>query len=300
MTVGLVLSGGASLGAIQVGMLRALAEVPVRPDLVIGTSAGALNAAWVAGHPDLADLHSLAEIWAGLRTHDVFPIRPWPGARALLGRSSALISSEPLRRLIARHLTFGRLEDAPVPLYVVATNVLTGAEVLLDHGDAVAAVSASAALPGIFAPVELDGNLLMDGGIANNTPISHAIALGADRVFVLPTGFGCAMEEPPRHPLPMVLNAVSQLLQQRLVQDIERYRGTIDLKVAPPLCPLRVSPADFSRGRELMARAYASTKDWLDAGTPWTNDSHVLPPTPPCRRHRPQVRRSRRRDRRVA
>jgi NTE family protein len=267
MTVGFVLSGGASLGAIQVGMLQALAEHEVRPDLVIGTSAGALNAAWVAGHPGLAGLDQLAEIWAGLRARDVFPLRPWPGVRALMGRGSALISSEPLRRLIERHLTFDRLEEAAIPLYVVATDVITGAEVLLDHGDAVAAITASASLPGIFAPVELDGNLLMDGGIANNTPISHAVALGADTVYVLPTGHGGALDEPPHHPLAMVLHAVGQLLQQRLAQDIERYRGLIDLRVVPPLSPLRVSPTDFSHGRELIARAHAATTVWLDAGS---------------------------------
>lgn len=265
MTTAFVLSGGASLGAVQVGMLQALSEHDVCPDLVIGTSAGAMNAAWIAGHPNLGGLEELAAIWTALRTRDVFPLRPGPGVRALLmGRSSALISSDPLRRLITRHLTFERIEDAPVPLRVVATDVLNGGEVLLDRGDAVSAIAASCALPGIFPPVELEGRVLMDGGIANNTPISHAVALGADTVYVLPTGHGCALDAAPRHPLSMVLHAVTLMIQQRLAQDVDRYRGSIDLRVAPPLCPLQVSPADFSHARELISRAYESTQRWLE------------------------------------
>jgi NTE family protein len=286
MTTGFVLSGGASLGAVQVGMLRALAEHDVRPDLVIGTSAGAINAAWIAGHPDLGGLDELAAIWAALRTRDVFPLRPGQGMRALLmGQSSALISSDPLRRLIARHLTFERIEDAPVPLRVVATDVLSGEEVLLDRGDALSAIAASAALPGIFPPVELDGRVLIDGGIANNTPISHAVELGADTVYVLPTGHGCALDAAPHHPLSMVLHAFTLLVQQRLAQDVDRYRGSIDLRVAPALCPQRVSPADFSHAPELINRAYLSTRRWLDEPAP--TDDHA-----PRRRHarRPRAR----------
>jgi len=276
MTIGFVFSGGASLGAVQVGMLQALAEHEITPDLVIGASAGALNGAWVAGHPGLGELDELADIWAGLRTSDVFPMRPGPGIRALLGRSSALISSDPLERLIERHLTFDRLEDAPTPLRVVATDVMSGEEVLLDHGPAREAIAASAALPGIYEPVALDGRVLIDGGIANNAPISHAATLGADTVYVLPAGHACALETAPNHPLSMVLHAVSLLFHQRLAQDVERYEGTIDLRVAPPLCPMSVSPADFSHGAELIARARASTLRWLEEPIPAVGQAQLL------------------------
>lgn len=276
MTIGFVFSGGASLGAVQVGMLQALAEHEITPDLVIGTSAGALNGAWVAGHPGLSGLDELADIWAGLRTSDVFPIRPGPGIRALLGRSSALISSDPLNRLIERHLTFDRLEDAPIPLRVVATDVMSGEEVLLDRGPAREAIAASAALPGIYEPVVLDGRVLMDGGIANNAPISHAVALGADTVYVLPAGHACALDAAPHHPLSMVLHAVSLLFHQRLAQDVERYEGALDLRVAPPLCPMSVSPADFSHGVELTARARTSTLRWLEAPIPTFGQAQLL------------------------
>jgi NTE family protein len=269
MTAALVLSGGASLAAVQVGMLQALAEHGVRPDFVIGTSAGAINGAWVAGHPGMGQLDELESIWAALHTRDIFPLRPSAGVRAVLGRSPAIISDGPLRALIARNLTFSDLASAPLPIYVVATDVLTGSEVLLSRGDAVEAITASAALPGIFAPVQLDGRYLMDGGIANNAPISHAVDLGADTIYVLPAGHSCALEAPPRHALAMVLHAASLLVHQRLAQDVRRYAGRVDLRVAPAVCPLDISPADFSHSRELIRRARVASTRWLRTAVPF-------------------------------
>ena len=97
MTRAFVLSGGASLGAVQVGMLRALAERGIHPDLVVGASAGAINAAWVAGDPHLEDLDGLERIWLCLRTRDVFPAHPLRGLLGFLGRRQSLVSNQPLR-----------------------------------------------------------------------------------------------------------------------------------------------------------------------------------------------------------
>jgi NTE family protein len=120
------------------------------------------------------------------------------------------------------------------------------------------------------------GRTLIDGAVANNAPISHAVALGAETVYVLPTGYACALERPPRHPLAMTLQAISLLLQRRLIQDVERYDGVLDLRVAPPLCPLSVSPADFSQARHLIARARGSTVRWLEQGPPAMGQARVL------------------------
>ena len=136
MTTAFVLSGGASHGAVQVGMLQALAERKVRPDLVFGASAGALNAAWVAGDPGLENLDALVGVWRSLRARDVFPLRPITGLLGFLGRRDALSSAAGLRGVVSRNLRFERIEDAPIPLCVVATEVTSGREVALTTGDA--------------------------------------------------------------------------------------------------------------------------------------------------------------------
>ena len=104
----------------------------------------------------------------------------------------------------------------------------------------------------------------MDGGVANNFPISHAVELGATTVYVLPTGYACALASPPRGALGMALHAVSLVLEQRLAADAARFEGTIDLRVLPPLCPLRVTPVDFSHTEELIDRAHRTAGAWLD------------------------------------
>ncbi|MBI2168543.1 MAG: patatin-like phospholipase family protein [Actinobacteria bacterium] len=265
MTQAFVLSGGASLGAVEVGMLQALSRAGVVPNLLVGTSVGALNAGWVAGRPDAAGVDALAEVWRGLRRDDVFPFQPLRGLLGFAGRRQSLLDASGVRRLLSKHLTFERLEDAPVPLHVVAVDVLSGQDVLLSRGDAVEAITASAAIPGIFPPVEFDGTALMDGGAVNNAPISHAVALGADTVWVLPAGYACALPEPPRAALAMALHGLSVLMQHRLALDVERYESEVDLRVVPPLCPVTISPADFRHSADLIERARRSTEAWLES-----------------------------------
>lgn len=277
MTTAFVLSGGGSLGAVQVGMLLALAERDITPDLVFGTSVGAINAAWVAGRPGLAGARDLADVWRGVRRDDVFPTRPLVGLLGFLGRKDHLVPPEALRALLGRHLGYGRLEDAPVPVRVITSEVTSGVEVVLHRGDAIDAVAASAAIPGVFPPVVIDGHQLMDGGVANNTPISHAIDEGATTIYVLPTGFSCALDRPPKGALGMALQAVSLLVQQRLAVDVARYQDTINLRVLPTLCPLTVTPIDFSHTDELIDRAHAASGQWLD-DTPGTDQAALLRP----------------------
>ena len=259
-----VLSGGASLGAVQVGMLMALRDHGITPDLVFGASAGAVNAAWVAGDPTLADLDHLAGLWRRLRSRDVFPFRPVLGFLGFVGQRNSLVPADGLRRIVAEQVRFARLEDAAIPVGLVATEVRTGVEVVLDRGPVVDAVLASSAIPGVFPPVALGGHLLIDGGVVNNTPISHAVDAGAERIFVLPTGYACSPDRPPRGALALTLHAVSLMVEQRLVDDIDRYQHQVDLRVIPPLCPLKVLPTDFSHGGELIDRSYEAARDWLD------------------------------------
>jgi NTE family protein len=278
MSTAYVLSGGASLGAVQVGMLTALAEHGEQPDLIIGTSVGAVNGGWIASRGDIAGVAALAELWRSLRRQDVFPTRPLVGLRGFLGRQNHLVPNSHLRRLLEANLQFRRLEEAPIPLHLVATDVVTGQDVRLSSGDAVDAILASGAIPSVFPPVRIGGRDLMDGGVVNNTPISHAIALGADRVWVLATGYSCALEKPPQSALSMALHALTLVVNQRLAIDLARDESQIDLRVVPPLCPIRVSPADFSQSADLIDGAYRATREWLDAWRPTEGQAALLEP----------------------
>ncbi len=267
MTTAFVLSGGGSLGAVQVGMLQALQARDFAPDLLVGTSVGALNAAFVASQGFDADaLKELERIWVSLRRRDVFPVRAAGSLLALAGRRVSLCTDTGLRRLLSKYLAFERLEDAPTSIHVIATNLRSGEEVQCSTGDATSAILASAAVPGVFPPVEREGKLLCDGAIADNAPISNAVALGADRIVVLPSGYPCATEAAPRTALGNVLQAVALLIQQRLITDVAQFKGTCDLMVLPPLCPLAVGPADFHHSAELVTRAREFAGMWLDEG----------------------------------
>jgi NTE family protein len=185
---------------------------------------------------------------------------------ALAGARPSLCSPEGLRHLIAKHLRYERLEDAKHPVHVVTTDVLSGTEVVLSRGDAVSAVLASAAIPAVFPPVAVDGQLLFDGGIADNTPISQAIALGADRVVVVPAGVSCALAQPPRSAIATAVHALALLIEQRLVLDVAAYHDQVELVVLPPLCPLSVSSTDFRSAGLLIERARRTSNAWLDDG----------------------------------
>ena len=268
-TTAFVLSGGGSLGAVQVGMLQALSSQRVHPDIVVGTSAGALNAGYIAGHgTDAAALEELARIWGGLRRRDVFPLQPARLAAATMGRAASLCSNAPLRQLVATHLPFDRLEDADIGLHIVTTDVASGQEVLLSSGDAIDAIVASAAIPAVFPSVHIDGRDLVDGGIADNAAISQALALGSDVVYVLPTGYACALDQPPNTPLGSALQALTLLIEQRLILEVAHFADVADIRVIPPLCPLSVPSTDFRYASVLITQARSATERWLDDGGP--------------------------------
>jgi NTE family protein len=261
-----VLAGGGSLGAVQVGMLKALAHHRISPDFVVGASVGALNGACYAAEPCEAGIARLERTWLRLRRRDIFPLTMRGMALCLLGRRDHLALPHRLGALIEAELPCRRLEDTRLPCHVVATDVLDGTEVVLSSGESAAALLASTALPAVFPPVAIDGRALMDGGIASNTPIAAAVSLGATRVFVLPTGSPCAMHAPPRGAFAMALHALNLLAMRQLLADIDRFAGRCDLVVVPPLCPLAIHAYDFSRTRTLIARAEAATRAWLVEG----------------------------------
>jgi len=260
-----VLSGGASLGAIQVGMLSALYERQIEPDLIVGTSVGAVNGAFIASRPfTQATTDELTEIWRRLGRGQVFPLNPLTGFLGFFGARRYLVPERGLRDLLVEHIEFARLEQTAVPFHVITTDVLTGSEVRLSWGPALDAVMASAAIPGVFPPVDWDDRHLMDGGIANHAPISDALELGAERIYLLSTGIASDLTEPPHGALGMLLHSMSLLLMRRLQVEVELLADRAELVVLPPPSRPGVSPIDFSRSDELIQRGLEESRTYLD------------------------------------
>ena len=259
-----VFAGGGSLGAVQVGMLRELLNAGVRADLVVGSSVGALNATYFAGVPNPAGVEELERIWRGLRRRDVFPITIRSALGFIVGGDS-LVDPSNLRGLIERNIPFSKLESAPIPVHVVATN-LGGEAICLSSGPTVETLLASAAIPVAFPSVRIGEHHLIDGAVASNTPILTAAALNATRIIVLPTGYACALREPPKGAIARALHAITLLVAHQLVRDLRELVGKIDVLTVPNPCPLDVTPYDFSRADQLLELAARHTKKWIDEG----------------------------------
>jgi NTE family protein len=179
-------------------MLRALYEHGIATDVIVDTSAGAINGAFVASRPQTVDTaDELAAVWRGPRRNQVFPVNPVTGMLRFFGSRDHLVPDSGLRRLIGAHVEHVRLEQLPIPLHVVAVDVITGEELRLSSGPVTDAVLASSSVPGVLPPVCWQDRALMDGGVANKTPISHAVELGSRQIYVLPTGQR-AMKAGPR------------------------------------------------------------------------------------------------------
>jgi NTE family protein len=237
-----VFAGGGSFGAIQVGMMHSLAAHGISADMVVGSSVGALNGAYYAGDPTLKGVLQLETIWRGLQRQDVFPVT-W---RTLLG-----------------FLWHRNLQDARLPVHIVTTDIVSGDSVILSEGPAAQAIIASTAIPGAFAPIPYKDFYLADGAISSNTPIRVAVAKGAKRLIILPTGYACSTHTPPAGAVANALHALTLLIARQLVSELEGLGPDIEYFVVPPLCPLVGSPYDFSRTSEHIERAIQSTDAWL-------------------------------------
>jgi NTE family protein len=257
-----VLAGGGSFGAIQVGMMHSLAKHGITPDMVVGSSVGALNGAYYAGNPTLKGVLQLERIWRGLKRQDVFPIN-WRTLIGFLWRRDFLVPHDGIRKLLDDHLPYRNLEEAKLPVHIVATDIITGDSVVMSDGSAAEAIVASTAIPGAFTPVHYRDHFLSDGAISSNTPIRIAVKQGATRLIILPTGHACAAEAPPVGAVANALHALTLLIARQLVIELESLPPSIEYYVVPPLCPLVGSPYDFTRTADHIERAVKSTDDWL-------------------------------------
>ena len=261
-----VLGGGGNLGAVQVGMLQALLEAGVTPDVVIGCSVGALNAAGLAADPSAAGVRRMRETWLGLDGDELFPAGRVTGLWMLGRRGQAIQANTGLRNLIERTLPYKRLEDAPIPVHVNATSLQTGRGRWFTSGSAVDAILASAALPAVVPPVVVDGEAYIDGGVVDNVPISRALALGARRIYVLHVGNFARPRQLPKRPIDVLLQSFSIARNHRFLAETDDPPPDVEIVVLPGVDPGRIRRNDFSKSRELIERAYAAAREFLSGG----------------------------------
>ena len=185
MRMALVLSGGGNLGVVQIAFVEALLARGLLPDLIVGTSVGALNGALLAADPSPEAPQRLAEIWLGLQRRRLFHRNPLRIGRNVLGSRLSLYRDEFVRGLVREHLPAANFDDLAIPLSITATNLTRGGGRIFEHGPLLPPLLASTALPGLFPPVEIDGEWYVDGGVAAAIGLEAAIERGADTVLAI-------------------------------------------------------------------------------------------------------------------
>lgn len=268
-TVAFVFSGGGPLGALQVGALKALFERGVRPDMCVGTSAGALNATWTAFDPTPEGIVRLENTWLHMRDSDLFP----GGGRfkaswaRMLVRGNRIYENIGIRRLIETSLGRPHFEDAQIPLAVTATDLETGAERIFTSGEILDPLLASTAMPSIFPPVPIKGRNYIDGGVANNVPIAPAVDMGATTVYVMDSTSHSRQRRPLNRPIDYLLHAFTLARGQRFTLEAELFADKVKLIVIPaPWLDFFVPFASMEHTAKLIDMAYEETTKFLDAG----------------------------------
>ena len=258
----LVLSGGSVFGAMQIGQVRALVEAGIRPDLILGCSVGALNGAFLAGGFDAARVDRLEDIWAGLGTRDVFALRSRRTVANLVAGRDHLCELSGLRSLISRFCPVEDISELEVDLHVVTTDLDAARPRWWSAGDPADVLAASAALPGIFPPVEIDGSRHVDGGVLVPVPLTRAFELGATRVFVSDIGNHTKPHLPDRlGPLGVLLEAFNVA---RFAIDAERVTPPgVEVTVLPTPSVKGLSMFDFGQTRRLVSESYRTTRAFL-------------------------------------
>ncbi len=276
--IGFVFSGGGPLGALQVGALRALFEYGITPHLTVGTSAGALNATFTAFDPTLDGVEKLETVWRGLKSSDLFPggrfSVPW--AR-MLRQGDRVYDNSGIRTIIDAGLPGRRIEDAAIPLGIVATDLQTGQERVFTEGPIVDPLLASSAMPGVFPPVLIEGRSYIDGGVANNVPISSAVNLGATTVYVMDSTGASTQQRPLNRPLDYLLHAFALARSQRLAVDQAMYADRVRLVVLPTSeMDFYVPFASMEHTDRLIGLGYRSTIAYLQARGDHSSERRVV------------------------
>jgi NTE family protein len=263
-----VLGGGGVLGAHEIGMLRALAEAGIRPDVVVGTSVGAINGAFVAADPAGAAAR-LGQLWQRDGLGQAFGETLWGRMMRLARSGTHLHSIEPLRQVLDAMLPADDFAGLQLPFHCVAASIEHASARWFSSGPLVPAVLASCAVPGLLPPVEIDGEHYFDGGLVHSIPVGRAVALGARTVYVLHVG---RIESPlavPRRPWEVALVAFEIARRYRFHEEMSALPENVRVHVlpaggartAPDLSQLRYR--DQSRVQASIERAYRASASYL-------------------------------------
>jgi NTE family protein len=227
----LVLAGGGIRGAVQIGMLQVLAEHGFVPDRIYGSSVGAINGAAFAGDPTREGVERMTETWLSLTRDSVYPQSRLHGPWLYFQQRDSVYANSGLRKIVEGGITYERLEDAVVPVEVVATSLTDGQEHWFTYGPVPEAVLASAAIPAIFPPVEIDGDRYIDGGVVDNVPIRRAIESGATRIVVLLCTPPVYAPAPTKRPVEAILNALLISINARFARDLGQLPPGVEVIV---------------------------------------------------------------------
>jgi NTE family protein len=268
--VAFVLGGGGLLGAHEVGMLRALLDAGVVPDLVVGTSVGAINGVVVAEDPSPVAARRLTELWLDLDSTGLFSGSVLGRLTTLAKTRTSLHTDQPLRDALTAHLTARTFEELQIPFQCVAASVERAAEHWFSRGPLVEAVLASCAVPGLLPPVQVGGETYLDGGLVHSIPVGRAVALGATTLYVLQVG---RIEQPltaPQRPWEVGLVAFEVARRHRFAADMASLPSGVTVHLLPTGAPEKAPDLRSQlryRDRSAIARriesSYEATKTYL-------------------------------------
>lgn len=262
--VGFVFGGGGSLGASQVGMLQALAEHHIMPDLVVGSSVGALNGAVTALNPNWAALR-LARAWGHMTRGVLFPGNRLAQAQTLRRTRTHLFPNSGLASVITHFLGAGTsFGDLVLPFGAVTTDIATAQPHLITTGPLLPALLASAAIPAIYPPVDYDGRQLYDGGVTANVPMRQALAMGSRSLVVLDASFPGHLPPPPKTAADAIFYAVYVTMRTQAILEAPIAAADAPVLYLPGPSLRRISPLDFSHTDALIKEAYSAARGFLE------------------------------------
>jgi NTE family protein len=271
VTTAFVLGGGGVLGAVEVGFLRALFEREINPDLILGTSVGALNGAVVARDPSPAALDRLTELWRSTSEggHEVYGDRRLRTVRRAVSTGTHIYSAGPLKKRLALELGHVTFEELPIRFQVCAASIERAAEHWFDSGPVVDAVMASAAVPGLLPPARVGDEHFLDGGIVNSIPVGRAVQLGATRIFVLQVGRIDRPLSVPRRPWEVARVSFEIARRHRFAREMAELPDDVEAHVLPARGTSTKDDSifgnrDFAGVQQRIDDTYAATAEYLD------------------------------------
>ena len=263
-----ILSGGGVLGSVQVGMIRALSEAGISPDIITGCSVGAINGAAFAADPTSRGVDRLVRLWSNLADGkpDLMPRSRIPLIAQMSFKRASIHDPAKLEQMLLDELPVRTFSELRVPFACVATDAHEASAHWFDSGPLIPALMASSALPAIYPPVEIDGRLLYDGGVVNELPLQWALARGATTLYILQVGHLDPRPLEPEKPFDSLMHAYWTARVQRVEEDLAQISDECEVIRLPAGGSPRVRFDDWSRSRELLAASYEASRKFLTTG----------------------------------